>query len=819
VKPAPAAQENPQPGGPRERSRIPRGYLPGSEAAGPVLFLLVAVLFLTLPGRGALAFEDFGAADPNFPFVKYLADRGVVRGYPDGTFRPLAKVARAETAALLARALGLDAGPAPAAPTFSDLGPDHWAYPVVEAAVRAGVFRGFPDGTFRPEEPVTRAQAAALLLRLTRASTPAGSLPALEDLPPGHWAAPAVAQALDAGLIHLVATGRFAPEAPATRLVLARGLATMLALRPESGQVPLEGTLVPVTGTVWLQAAGGASTAVTGPVTVTAGHRVCTGRDARAEVRFADGSGLRLDPETEIYIKEATGRATILRDGGAGAVADRLVLELPRGRIFGALAARYFYHAAASPATPTGSAFTDGLLAAARWLLPGVTLAQEPSEELPWWKTAFEEKIRVEVDMPWGVAGIRGTFWINEVTATRQSTSVLDGRAEVSAAGRTVTVEPGQSAALTAPTAAPTSPAPMTAEERQAWTGAREWVEQRAAEIQEKAPVVTPPPPVTEQVPPAGERPAEVPPPPPPAPPVVQKVTAALDQTTGGTAPPAAPRTGGGGATPRSGPAVTSLSTEIVTAEVTRDFQVTARLTSDGQAVANRLVSFAIDTDGDGNYNEPGDEPVLEGRTGLDGHVTVTFRNNFLPGDYSFKAKFGGDADYGASEASGRLHVTVSGPAVLMEPSCRPIGSDNSVEFVLVAYGIDKGQYPAGLYAADVILAAETQGLWASVAVEPVPGGLTNPLILMPERGRVEGQEVRIVVSRSGPPDPPLFDRVPIARVRVVLASEPADEEWLQLANVRLATVERGVTGFITRFIARPDGEVSGGWLLLRPRT
>lgn len=404
----------------------------GRPAAVPraALFLLLLLALVLGPGRDAAAFPDFGPEDPNFPFVRYLADLGVVKGYPDGTFRPAAPVTRAETAALLVRALSLAAGPAPAAPTFSDLGPDHWAFPVVEAAARAGLFKGFPDGTFRPGEPVTRAQAAALLLRLTNATAPAVALPTLEDLPPGYWAAPAVARALDAGLMHLAAPKRFAPEAPASRLVLARGLATMLTLRPESGPVPLVGTLVPVAGMVVLQGPEGSTTEVTVPVQVTAGHRVRTGGNGVAEIRFPDGSGLRLDSGTEVAIKEARAQATILRDGSAGAVVDRLVLELPRGRIFGALAARYFYHAAgpgtraevtrgtpaavtgaasgggvdfarqgvvtadvpngaapafvgagdgaATPEPPAGSPLSGTLLAAARWPLSGVTLAQEP---------------------------------------------------------------------------------------------------------------------------------------------------------------------------------------------------------------------------------------------------------------------------------------------------------------------------------------------------------------------------------------------------------------------------------------------------------
>jgi ferric-dicitrate binding protein FerR (iron transport regulator) len=812
------------------------------------------VLILTLgfgPGRGASAFQDFTPADPNYPFVKYLADRGVVKGYPDGTFRPAAPVTRAETAALLARALGLAVGPAPDAPTFSDLGPDHWAYPVVEAAARAGIFRGFPDGTFRPEEPVTRAQAAALLLRLTRAPTPAVSLPALEDLPPGHWAAPAVARALDAGLVHLAAPGRFAPEAPAGRLVLARGLATMLALRPESGPVALEGTLVPVAGTVWLQGPGGASTAVTAPVTVTAGHRVRTGRDGRAEVRFADGSGLRLDPDTEVYIKEGRGWTTILRDGRAGAVVDRLVLELPRGRLFGALASRYFYHAAApgaraqalpgavagvvpggaadfapaevpfgsiqdgvtpaaagveasTPDPPVGSPLSGALLAAARWPLAGATLAQYSEEELPWWKTAFEEKIRVEVDMPWGVAGIRGTFWMNEVTATRQTTSVLDGRAEVTAAGRTVTVESGQSAAITAPAAAPTPPAPMTAEERQAWSAVREWVEQRAAEIQERAPVVTPPPPVTEQAPPTAQRPGEVPPPPPPAPAaaaVLQNVIASLGQVPGAPAP-SAPRPGGGGGGGGGAPAppadtqppvVVATDPADGATDVPVDKTVTVTFSEEVQPGAAYGEILLRDAAG----NAVVVVKSISGRV-----LTLDPVSDLAPGTVYTVIIPAGALKDAAGNLLAQDHVfrfttqavASTGLAVEVVPHQDTVGQGEELALGIRVINVDQELYPAGLYAVDVVLSFDSTQL-EPVLKEGKPeltlaDAFKDGLVLFPHF-QSGSHQIRLVVTLTGPPpQPPLVGDVRVATVRFLARGQGTTT--VRVRPEALATVRDG---------------------------
>ena len=55
--------------------------------------------------------------------------------------------------------------PAPASQTFPDVAPGYWAFQEIEALAASGITSGFPDGTFRPTEPVTRAQMATFLAR------------------------------------------------------------------------------------------------------------------------------------------------------------------------------------------------------------------------------------------------------------------------------------------------------------------------------------------------------------------------------------------------------------------------------------------------------------------------------------------------------------------------------------------------------------------------------------------------------------------------------------------------------------------------------
>jgi hypothetical protein len=96
--------------------------------------------------------------------VTTLVQRGVINGYPDGTFRPESKVTRAEFAKLLIAALKVE--PQPGAPVPFPDARDHWAAEMgyLQAAVDLGVLDGFPDGSFQPDGPISRAEAVKIIV-------------------------------------------------------------------------------------------------------------------------------------------------------------------------------------------------------------------------------------------------------------------------------------------------------------------------------------------------------------------------------------------------------------------------------------------------------------------------------------------------------------------------------------------------------------------------------------------------------------------------------------------------------------------------------
>ena len=136
--------------------------------------------------------DDAACADA----VGYLESYGIVTGYPDDTFRPDAPLTRAEFAVLLHRFLftpvtgwygdGMD---------FADISAvvgSHWAVSYVNSAWGMGWMTGYPDGTFRPDDDITCAEAVTIINRLLgrdESSTTAkeGTNP-FSDLSAGHWA-------------------------------------------------------------------------------------------------------------------------------------------------------------------------------------------------------------------------------------------------------------------------------------------------------------------------------------------------------------------------------------------------------------------------------------------------------------------------------------------------------------------------------------------------------------------------------------------------------------------------------------------------------
>ena len=107
-------------------------------------------------------YHDVAATSWYNTAVSTLSSMGIITGYPDGTFRPNAAITRAEFAAIAAR---FDNDGDKTAAKFSDIA-THWAKDEISIAYNNGWITGYPDGTFGPQRDITRAETMTLVNRV-----------------------------------------------------------------------------------------------------------------------------------------------------------------------------------------------------------------------------------------------------------------------------------------------------------------------------------------------------------------------------------------------------------------------------------------------------------------------------------------------------------------------------------------------------------------------------------------------------------------------------------------------------------------------------
>ncbi|ACT02941.1 S-layer homology domain-containing protein [Paenibacillus sp. JDR-2] len=134
-----------------------------------------------------------------------------VNGYQDGKFRPEQTITRAEMAAMLSRVITKDVNEDAA--TYADVPTSHWAAPAIAKVSAMQVMSGYPNNRFGPEKPITRAELAAIAAGLD-AEGISGS--GFKDIA-GHWAENSIRKAQGAGLLQGYPDGSFKPEKTVTR--------------------------------------------------------------------------------------------------------------------------------------------------------------------------------------------------------------------------------------------------------------------------------------------------------------------------------------------------------------------------------------------------------------------------------------------------------------------------------------------------------------------------------------------------------------------------------------------------------------------------
>ena len=160
--------------------------------------------------------------------INGLVSLGAIAGYPDGAFKPDNNITRAEFATVLAKAFKL-APQNQKGKTFADT-TAHWARDYIDTAAANGIVSGYDDITFGPDDLITREQMAVMVVKAAGLSPAAGETSFADSGSISGWAGAAVATAMESGIISGYPDNTVRPLGNATRAEAATVIVKALAL-------------------------------------------------------------------------------------------------------------------------------------------------------------------------------------------------------------------------------------------------------------------------------------------------------------------------------------------------------------------------------------------------------------------------------------------------------------------------------------------------------------------------------------------------------------------------------------------------------------
>ncbi|MDP2212118.1 MAG: S-layer homology domain-containing protein [Candidatus Aquicultor sp.] len=173
--------------------------------------------------KAAVMFLDIAANAWYKSFVDQLIERNIIGGYPDGTFKPDKTITRAEFAKMVCLAQGWELIN-PATPSFKDIPKTNWAYSYIETAKKNGALGGYKDGTFKADKNISRAEIAKIVSGALKLSEGRSTLKDVN----AHWAKGYIGACANAGIVSGYSDGTFKPNAIAKRSEASKMVAGMI---------------------------------------------------------------------------------------------------------------------------------------------------------------------------------------------------------------------------------------------------------------------------------------------------------------------------------------------------------------------------------------------------------------------------------------------------------------------------------------------------------------------------------------------------------------------------------------------------------------
>ena len=177
------------------------------------IVLATIISFSVQTDASAQSFEDVSPTNPYWQMIQAMQEKGLISGYPEGTFRPNEHISRKHVAQLLNNALQLEAKTGTKI-RYKDVPKNHPYYDAILTVSQAGIFSGDKNENFNPDAPITRIQLAKVLDLAFNLKIDSFSY--FLDVNRSHWGYPHV-QALYSNGITTTDQGNFKPNQPVTR--------------------------------------------------------------------------------------------------------------------------------------------------------------------------------------------------------------------------------------------------------------------------------------------------------------------------------------------------------------------------------------------------------------------------------------------------------------------------------------------------------------------------------------------------------------------------------------------------------------------------
>lgn len=196
-----------------------------------LLFLLIVATLITTTVQVNAASKFYDVPSSHFAYnsINNLVSKKIINGYPDGTFRPNNHLTREEAAKIIVFAMGVPHKGKVS--NFPDVPKNGWSTSVIAAARQTEIINGYPDGNFRPKNNVTREEVAAMVAKAFDFKMKSGAVK-FKDVSSGSWSKRSIDLLTSNKIINGYSDRTFRPKKPITRAEFAVFISKALKFDP-----------------------------------------------------------------------------------------------------------------------------------------------------------------------------------------------------------------------------------------------------------------------------------------------------------------------------------------------------------------------------------------------------------------------------------------------------------------------------------------------------------------------------------------------------------------------------------------------------------